>query len=59
MPIYNDPDFIELVNCIDGGKYIKPEEPKQPSREHLFDSEYSFTTEEECNFDPDIDAVMC
>lgn len=58
-PIYNDPDFIKLVDHIDGGKYIKPEEPKRPSREHLFDSEYSFDLKEECNFDPDIDAVMC
>lgn len=56
--IYNEPYFIEMLNCIDGGEYVREEQLKRPLRVPSFSFDDSETLSEMCNFDADIDSLM-
>ena len=56
--LYEQSWFTEIVEFIDGGKYVREEHPKRPLCIHSFSLDDSETLAEMCNFDAEIDSLM-
>ena len=56
--LYEQSWFTEIVEFIDGGKYVREEQPKRPLCIHSFSLDDSETLAEMCNFDAEIDSLM-